>query len=310
MALVFLLMMTMAFTLPIDGFIDYVWYNTCLTQGWLEDASGNKSEPGFGLICNFTSQFPDNIAVIIPRIMSLILLVIAVIFFSRKFDIYTGIFFIYINGFQMLGAYRQGTATVLLSISIYYLLNKKFKSFNIYSLFSFLFHYSSLLPILAVWFRKYLTLGISLGMCFGILLIEVILTSPYISFFIPESILYRYINLTNESLPGSSYFALGKVWYVIYYGYFIFITHTFFMNKENLNTYRNLRMLYLAFLPIIVAVPTLTLMDSWAATRVSSLTNAFEIIFFALCATNFQRLLMFIAYFIRTTIASISFFIL
>jgi len=303
-ALIFLLMFLMAFMLPLDGYIDYVWYNTCLTQGRPED-----SEPGFGLICNITSFFPDNVAVKIPRILSLFLLILSVIIFSKNFDIFTGLFFLYINGFQTLGAYRQGTATIFLSFALLFVLKNKYKAYNFSNVFAFLFHYTSILPILAVWFRKYINFWIAIILCFGILLIELVLSSNYASLLIPESVLYRYINLTNESLPGSSYFAFGKLWYIFYYSYFILISYNYFLVKDFNNYFSEIKKLYFAFLPIIIAVPTLTLLDSWAATRVSSMTNAFEIVFFALCATNFQRMIMFLAYFVRTSIASLNFFV-
>ena len=73
----------MAMFLPIEGYIDYMWYNTCLTKGG-GGVSLGTSEPGFGLICSFTSNFSNNTAITIPRFMSLALLVVSFFYIFKK----------------------------------------------------------------------------------------------------------------------------------------------------------------------------------------------------------------------------------
>jgi hypothetical protein len=300
--------LVMALMMPLDGYIDYVVYNTCFIDGSFPAFEG--SEPSMNLLCSVTANFSENIAIVLPRILSLGLLIAGTVFFSRKFNVYTGLFFIYLNGFQTLGAYRQGTSTILLCFALYFLLNGRITRYYIYAISALTFHFSSVFVLFVIWLRQHMRLWIAICSCVLIMLIEPILTSPVVGFLIPQGNISRYVNLTNHSLPGGGYFALGKVWYVIYYSYFIIISVKFFEKVKFTSSFNHQRSIFLSFLPIIVAVPALTLMDSWAATRVSSLTNAFELIFFALYATSIQRLFIFLAYFVRSSIAFINFFII
>lgn len=301
---IFMNIFVMATFIPIEGYIDYVWYNTCLTGGGGSVSKGT-SEPGFGLVCSFTSKFSNDIAVIIPRYMSLALLIISFLYILKKVDIYTGLFHLYMNGFQTLGAYRQGSATIFLCVAIIFLWhNKKFKAY-IFSVLGILFHYTSLYFLLVLFFRNVFKRVIGIFCVSIILFIEVILTSPFLAMFLPSLVLHRYNNLFNESLPGSGYFALGKVWYVVYYSYFNVIAWKSMKNIRG----SFIEKTYNVFLPMLFAVPILTLMDSWSATRISTLTNPFELLFFGVIASPMQRLIIFMFYLVRTSIAFVNFFV-
>ena len=299
---VFCIFFVIAVLLDSEAFIDYFVYNKCLTNGWYP-----TFEPAMNVLCKFTSNFSDNIAIKTARIFSISLLVFTCLFFSTKFGPFTGLFFLYLNGFQTLGAYRQGTATILICLAVYYIVSRnKFREISLLAL-AFLFHFSSIFIILILFFRRFSGKISAIVFICTIFFIPIILRYPLFELIIPIDVLGRYINLTEGALPSSAYFALGKIWYVIYFSVLIAAsTKYFYKNKYSRPAIES--NLYYCFLPILISVPILTLMDSWAATRISSLTNGFELLFFIFCASLRMRVFMFTAYFVRTSIAFISFF--
>lgn len=294
----------MALNLGSDSFIDYFVYNLCLTKG------GYPSfEPAMNLVCTFTANFSDNVAIKIARICSISLLIMACLFFSAKFGPITGLFFLYLNGFQTLGAYRQGTATILLCLAMYYIaVNKNRFKEAILLILSFLFHYSSFFVIFTLLFRRLSGKFTAIIFISALFFIPIILQFSVFGMVLPTVTLQRYVNLTEGSLPSSAYYNLGKIWYVIYYSVLTAAVTKYFHKNSSIQPTIHLK-LYYCFIPILIAVPVLTLADSWVATRISSLTNGFELLYFILWATKRMKIFMFTAYFVRTTIAFVSFFI-
>jgi len=297
---IFLCIAILGFALPDDGYIDYLVYNQCLTNGSYPDI-----EPGFAVICQFTSLFSESTAITLARMLSLTLLLTSFLYFYKAFGVYTAFFHIFINGFQTLGAYRQGTATILMCVAVVMLMKShKIRAFGTI-IFATLFHYSYIFFIFVVVVMKFANRYLAILVACTVIFSSFILLHPLTAYIIPQTVLYRYDNLLNESLPVSSYFALGKVWYVVYYTYFNIILWRSF---EKINNIILLNFSYVLF-ALTLCVPILTLMDSWAATRISSMTNPLELIFFAVWASSMQRLIMLGAYMVRTGVAFINFFV-
>jgi hypothetical protein len=293
------LLILLAF-LPMNGAIDFEVYNICLINGGYQDW-----EPGMNLICSFTSQFSPSWAVNIPRFASIVILAITTYLIGKRFGITSSFFFILLNGFQMLGAYRQGYATILLCFAILAIAERKRIQGWLSLLTAVTFHFSSLIMFFIVLYAKYAKIWISIAAILLLLFIE-----PLISLFlglgiIPDATLFRYINLANTPLPARAYLQLGKLWYLIYYFTFLIMLFRYFRD----NRFDNFRKIYIAFIPLIIAVPVLTIMDSWIAVRLSSLTNPVELLFFVKSASNFQKLFMLGSYFVRTGVAFLNFFI-
>jgi hypothetical protein len=299
--LIFLILLFLISFLPLNGSIDYVVYNQCLTGGSYPDF-----EPGMNLFCSFTAQFDPFLAVLIARFFSLVVLVLATYFIGRRFGITSSLFFLLLNGFQMLGAYRQGWSTIFLCFAILAIVEKKKIIRGWLSLLTAIsFHFSSILIFFIVLYAKFAKIWISIVSVLALLYFESLIGLFFGLEIIPDNVLYRYIALSKASLPSNWYLELGKLWYLIYYFVFLIILFKYFRDNRS----DNLRKIYIAFLPLIIAVPILTIMDSWIATRLSSLTNPVELLFFVKSATRSQKLFMLISYTIRTGIAFLSFFI-
>jgi hypothetical protein len=297
---IFLGLLILVTFLPMNGAIDYQLYNQCLINGGYLDW-----EPGMNLICSFTAQFSPSWAVTIPRFTSLVILAITAYLIGKRFSISSSFFFILLNGFQMLGAYRQGYATILLCFAILAIAERKRIQGWLTLLAAVTFHFSSVLMFFIVLYAKYSKIWISIVAVLLLLFID-----PLISLFlglgiIPDAVLYRYINLANTPLPVNEYLQLGKLWYLIYYSTFLIMLFRYFRD----NRFDNLRKIYIAFLPLIFAVLILTIMGSWIAVRLSSLTNPIELLFFVKSASNFQKLFMLVSYIVRTGVAFLNFFI-
>lgn len=297
---IFLCIAILGFTLPDDAYIDYLVYNQCLTNG-----SYPNTEPGFAAVCKFTALFSDSTAITLARMFSLTLLLTSFLYFYKIFGVYTAFFHIFINGFQTLGAYRQGTSTILICVAAVMLIKShKLRAFGTIILAT-LFHYSSLFFIFTLLVMKFVNRYLAILVACTVVFSSFILLNPLTAYIIPQVVLYRYDNLLNESLPGSSYFALGKVWYIVYYTYFNIILWRSF---DKINNIMLMHFSYVLF-ALTLSVPILTIMDSWAATRISSMTNPLELIFFAVMASSTQRLIMLGAYVVRTSVAFINFFV-
>lgn len=294
----FLVFFLLNLLLPLDHYLDYVVYNHCFISGEYENL-----ESGFTLICKLTKFLPENLAILFPRFLVLAFFIITTYYFYRVFGIYTALFQVFLNGFQLLGGYRQGIATLFLCIAIVFLIkNKVIKSF-FYSSVAFFFHSSSFYFLLLLTTKKFFSNKLSFLFFFVIVTIYYFFKLDFL-FFIDEIIRTKYTNLLAKELPDTKYFQLGTLWYLLFYTYFFFII----LKKYSYITHLKLNSICNFYLIIILFVIVLTLSGSWAAVRISTMINPFTLVFFGLFANKIQRLIIFLFFFIRFVIAFINFF--